>query len=97
MHIDNKKKNIFVLGKGPTQGLHDTIILVEAKYSINFSRSQRKFCLILHYIESNKFLFVNATKIYQFKAKDSEIKPYTLCLGKIPKHFTANNIKSRIK
>ena len=97
MHIDNKKKDILVLGKGPTQGLHDTIILAEAKYSINFSKSQRKFCLSLHYIESNKFFFVNATKIYQFKAKDSEIKPYTLCLGKIPKHFTPNNIKNRIK
>ena len=37
--------------------------------------------------------FVNATKIYQFKAKDSEIKKYPLCLGNISKDFTANNIK----
>ena len=28
----------------------------------------------LHYNKSNSFLFVNATKTYQFKAKDSEIK-----------------------
>ena len=28
-------------------------------------------------------LFVNATKTYQFKARDSEIKYYTLCLGDI--------------
>ena len=28
-------------------------------------------------------LFVNATKIYEFKAKDSEIKDYGLCLGHI--------------
>ena len=28
---------------------------------------------------------VNATKIYQFKAKDSEIKYYILCLGNISK------------
>ena len=31
--------------------------------------------------------FVNATKIYQFKAKDSEIKIYFLCLGKLQEIF----------
>ena len=31
--------------------------------------------------DSNSFLFVSATKIYQFKAKDSEIKKYFLYLG----------------
>ena len=41
------------------------------------------------------FLFVNATKIYQFKAKDSEIRKYPLCLGNIPKNFTAINMKKR--
>ena len=46
---------------------------------------------ILHYNGSNSFLFVNATKIYQFKAKDSEIKPNPLCLGNISKGFTFNN------
>ena len=38
-------------------------------------------------------LFVNAMKIYQLKAKNSEIKPYSLCLGNISKDFTANNMK----
>ena len=49
--------------------------------------------MCLHYNESNSFLFVNATKIYQFKVKDSEIKPYILCLGNISKHFTIDDIK----
>ena len=79
MHIDNKKKVILVPGEGPTQGLNNTAITAEAKYSINFSRSKRKFCLSLHYDGSNSFLFVNATKIYQFKAKNYEVKPYPLC------------------
>ena len=44
------------------------------------------------------FLFVDITKIYQFKAKDSEIKNYTLCLGNIAKDFTVNNMeKNRIE
>ena len=32
---------------------------------------------------------------YQFKAKDSEIKDFTLCLGNISKDFTINNMKKR--
>ena len=76
MHIDNKKKDILVLGEGPAQGLDDTTVTAEAQYSINFSISQRKFYLSLNYNGSNSFVFVNATKIYQFKAKISEIKPH---------------------
>ena len=34
----------------------------------------------------------------QFKAKDSGIKDYTLCLGSISKAFTTNNMKQiRVK
>ena len=43
VHIDNKKKDVLVLGKGPTQELDDTKLIAEAHYSINFSRSNRKF------------------------------------------------------
>ena len=49
MHVYNKKKDIVVLGEGPTQGLDDTAITAEGEHSINFSRSQRKFCLSLHW------------------------------------------------
>ena len=89
------REKIYVRGESPTQGLYDTTITVEAKYSINFSILNRKLCLCLHYNGSNSFLFVSATKIYQFKAKDSEIKPYPLCLGNISKYFTANNTKKQ--
>ena len=42
------------------------------------------------------FFFVNASKTFQFKTKDFEIKPYPLCLGIISKHFSVNNmIKTR--
>ena len=75
VHINNKEKDILIiLGVGPTQGLHDTVLTAKARYSVNFSRLHRTFCLNLHYIGSNSFLFVNATKIYQFKTRDSEMK-----------------------
>ena len=38
-------------------------------------------------------MFVNATKVYQFKAKFSEIKDYSLCLGNVSTDFSINNIK----
>ena len=47
----------------------------------------------LHYNGSNGFLFVNASKIYQFEVKDSKIKYYTLCSSNISKDFTINNLK----
>ena len=87
VHIDNKIKDILILGKDPTQGLDDTVLTAEAQYSINFSRSNRKFCLSLLYNGSNSFLFVNATKIYQFKANDSEIKKISLVFRKYFKGF----------
>ena len=55
VHIGNKKKHILILSIGPGQGLDNTIITAEAEYSINFSRSCRKFCLSLLYNGSNSF------------------------------------------
>ena len=92
MHVDNDNIDILILGKGPTQGLDDTTLTAEAKFPINFKQPNKRFVLSLHYNGSNSFLFVNATKIYQFKAKDSEIKDYALCLGNISKDFTINNM-----
>ena len=34
VHVDNKGKNILIPGEGPTQGLDDSTLTVEAKYSI---------------------------------------------------------------
>ena len=49
--------------------------------------------LSLYYNGSNSFLFDNAAKMYQFKVKDSEIKPYLLCLDNISQNFTINTMK----
>ena len=90
--IDDKKRDILILGKDPTQGVDDTTFTAEAQYSVNFSRSNRKNCLSMHYNGNNSFLYVNAIKIYRFKAKDSEIKQYPLCLGNISGDSSVNNM-----
>ena len=58
-HVDNRKKEILILGKGPTQGLDDTKLTVEKQYGIHFSEQQKKFCLSLHYNGGNSYLYVN--------------------------------------
>ena len=93
VHIDNKNKDISILREGPSQGLDDTTLTAEAIYPINFTQPNKRFALSLHCNGSNSFLFVNATKIYQFKAKNSEIKDYVLCLGNISRDFTINDTK----
>ena len=90
--IDNRKKDILILGKGPTQGLEHTLS-AEKMYSINFTEHHKKSCLSLHYNGANSYLFVNGKEIHKFKAKDSEIVANPLCLGNISKDWTVDNTK----
>ena len=62
LHID-----ILILGEGPAQEIDDTTLTVEANYLVIFTQPRKRFVLRLQYNGSNSFLFVNATKIYQFK------------------------------
>ena len=91
-HIDNKKKDILVLGIGSIQRLEHTLT-AEKRYSINFTETKKKF--ILHYHGANSYLFVNGTEIDKFKAKDSEIVASSLCLGNISKDWSINNVKKQ--
>ena len=43
--IGNKKRDILILGKGPTDGLGNTTLPAEKYYCINFTKQQKKFCL----------------------------------------------------
>ena len=54
--IDSRKKYIFVLGKGPTQGLEHTLS-AEKMYSINVTVTGKKFCL------SKQFIIMKQTVI----------------------------------
>ena len=91
-HIDNKKNNILILGKGNTQGLEHTLA-AKKFYWINFTKLNAQFYLSLHYNGANSYLFVNGTEIIKFKAKYSEIAAYPLCLGNISKNLSVDNMK----
>ena len=89
--IENKGKDILILGQVPTQGLDDTTLTAEAKCTINFTQPNKRFVLCLHYYGSSSLLIVNATEIYQFKAKNCE--KIIQCLHNISKTFTINNME----
>ena len=78
------EKKIFILGKGPTQGLENTMS-AEKMYSVKFTERNQKFCLSLHYNGANSYLFVNGTEIHKFKAKDSELVAIPLYLRNVSK------------
>ena len=91
--IDNRKKDILILGKGPTQGLEHTLS-VEKIYSINFTEHSKTFSLNLHYNGANSYLFVNSKEIHKFKAKGSEVVATLLCLANISKEWSADNMRN---
>ena len=66
--IDNRKKDISILGKGLKQGLEHTLS-AENMYSINFTMTGKKFCLRVRYNQANSYLFVNDEKIHNSKQK----------------------------
>ena len=90
--IDNRKKYILILGKGPTQGLEHTLS-AQKMYSITFPVTRKKFCLSLYYNGANSYLFVNGKEIHKFKTKDSEIVATPFCLENISKDLSVGNTK----
>ena len=73
-HANNKTRSILVFGKDFIQGIENTTIYAEKMYSTNFNGD-------------SSYLFVNGKEIINFKAKDSEIVPYPLCLAGLSRDF----------
>ena len=92
VQVNNKTKDILILGKGPTEGLEHTLT-AEKMHSISFTVTKQKFCLNLHYNGANSYLFVNGTEIYKFMEKDSEIVAAPLCLENISNDWSVDNMK----
>ena len=61
-HIDNNKKDILVLAKGPTQRLEHTLT-AEKIYSISFVVTKKKLFLSLHYNGADSYLYINGKKL----------------------------------
>ena len=87
---DNRKNIFLILGEGPTYGINGSFGSPEKKFSFNFSKSNRKFCLSLHYNADNSYFFVNGKKIFMFKSGNKNVNfPIQSCLGRISNGFSA--------
>ena len=56
VHVDNKEKDMLILGERPTHRLHDTTLTAEAKYPIDFTQSNRRFVLSLPLRKKSPYL-----------------------------------------
>ena len=92
-HIGNRKKDISILNEKQTQKSDDTTITAEAKYPTNTTNIRNKLFLVCIIIEARRFLYAYSVKTHRLKAKESEIKSYTLCLDNISKDLTIDNMK----
>ena len=62
-------------------------------YSPNFTVGNKVFCLRLHYNGDNSYLFVNSKQVINFKAKNSDLIKYPMCLGGLSKDCSENSCK----
>ena len=59
-------------------------------YSPNFTVNNKTFCLSLHYNVDNSYLFVNGKEVTKFKAKNSELRKYPMCILDLSKDYNIN-------
>ena len=83
--LDNRKNNFLILSVGLTFGINEKSGLSEKTFSINFSKSNTKLYLSLHYNYDNSYLFINGKEIIKFKANNQK----KFCLGSISDGFSA--------
>ena len=80
-HANNKRNNIYVMGKDYVQRINDTTLYAEKIYYRNFTNLGHKFVLSLHYNGNNSYLYVNGNQ---------ELVKEKLCLGNLSDQWTTS-------
>ena len=94
IHATNQTQSVLVLGHGLIQKINDTTIYAEKVYLPNVTVDNKIFCLSLHYNGDNSYLIVNGKEVTKFKAKNSELIKYPMCLGGLSKDYDTNGRKN---
>ena len=89
-HAANITNNIYLMGKGLTQGINGTAIYVEKNYYKNFTDPGKKFVLSLHYNGDNSYLLVNGRQEIKFKAKKDQLVKEKLYIGNLRDQWTTS-------
>ena len=93
-HADNRNDNFWILVLGPTFETNESFDSPEKKFSINFTKTNTKFCSSFHSNTDNVFLFANRKEITKFKADNKTVNfPTQFYLRNISDRFSA--IESR--
>ena len=87
VQADNRKKDIFIFGKGPRDGLDHTAVTTVTTYSISFTDSNESTVK-----QELKFFIADGVKICQFKEKDSKINSYSLFSHDFSVDYDINDI-----
>ena len=69
IHATNRANNIYVMGEGLIQSIHDTTLYAEKNYWRNFTDPGKKYIISLHYNGNDSYLFVNSRQELKCKAK----------------------------
>ena len=89
-HANNKRNNIYVMGKDYVQRINDTTIYAEKMYYRNFTDPGKKFVLSLHDNGNNSYLYVNGNQELKFKAKTDQLVKEKLCFGNLSDQWTTS-------
>ena len=81
IHSANKTQNIYAMGKDFLQGINGTTIYAEKIYKANFTQSNKKFVLSLHYNGNSSYLFVNGNQELKFKSSVNYLDRNLLCFS----------------
>ena len=65
--IDNKRKDILLLGKGPTPGLGEHSFTAEKMCLSNFTKKNTKLCLSFHYNGRNSYFLLTGQILLNLK------------------------------
>ena len=90
IHATNRANNIYVMGEGLIQGIHDTTLYAEKNYWRNFTDPGKKYIISLHYNGDDSYLFVNGRQELKFKAKTDQLVKENLCIGNLSDQWTAS-------
>ena len=73
VHVDNKGKDILILGKGPTQGLGEHSLTAEKMYSVNFTDHRKKSIVWACIIMDQTFIYLLAQKLLNLKQNNTRL------------------------
>ena len=93
VHATNRVNDIYVMGKGLTQGINDTTIYAEKNFYRNITDFGKRFMLSLHYNGDDSYLFVNGRQELKFKAKTDQLIKERLCIGNLSEQWTTRESK----